>query len=168
MLFSFKIVVFACLTLANATASFSSDDILEMIQEQNSKLMEQNSKLMKQEGTIAELKKSMDRLVKNKGSSNGFRTLKKHDKQKQRDRNICYEGRSNDTISVWVDCSDVYYSTVDCEEDPGRRMLSHDEASRTLQEMGTKRKTCAGDPDDGDKIKRFASYDIGAVQIGKE
>jgi hypothetical protein len=57
---------------------------------------------------------------------------------------------------------------VNCD-DSDRCMLSSDKARRTVQEIGTKRNACTVDPDDGDMlIKRFASYDIGAVGIGKE
>jgi hypothetical protein len=65
-------------------------------------IKEQSSKRMEQEGTIEELKKSTEQLVENKGSSNEVRKVKeKAVTKKQKDRNICYAGESDDAISVW-------------------------------------------------------------------
>jgi hypothetical protein len=165
MFLSIKTVVFACLSLASVGATLSNGDLLKMIDEQNSEL--------------EELTKMTDQFVDGERRKNETRHLKKKKKRiTKRKRNVCY-AKAVDSISVYVECSayiddDNDNGSADCSEEDGyRRVLTHDEARRNVQEFSAKRKLVSAERklsySDGDVIfSPFGFFEVGNIKIGKQ
>jgi hypothetical protein len=187
MFLSNKTVLFACLSLASVGASLSNGDLLKKIEEQNEKievLKKVIEQLVDDEQLVADkLEEQLDgddddNNDDDEWSSDETRHLKKKKKKPaKRMRNICYSTESH-RIETWLECS----ARVDDDDLTGsgwadcnygsRRLLSHDEARKNVQEFKEKRELCGGPPgqgyEDGDSLSEFGFYEVGDIKMGKE